>query len=197
MSVIEAALSSGMTVAGILDPGAGLGDTVCGYPVVGNDDDIAPLAASGRYAFVVTLGSIKSPERRIALQQAVIDAGGLLTNIVASTAYVSPFATLGLGTVVLHRAIINAGASVGAGCIVNTGAIIEHASYIGDFTHVSTGAIINGDCHIASGCFIGSGTVISSQIRINTRAVIGAGAVVIKDINEEGTYTGVPAQKKR
>lgn len=195
LSVIDAALSAGHSIAGILDPAATLGDKIGGVPVVGNDDDIEPLAASGRYSFIITLGSITDPSRRRSLQQRVTDAGGLLATIIASTAYVSPMATIGTGATVLHHATVNAEASIGSGCIINTGAIIEHRAFIGDFTHVSTNATVNGDCNIAHDTFIGSGAVVSSQVNIGEPAVIGAGAVVISDITESGTYVGVPAGK--
>ncbi|MDE7126068.1 MAG: acetyltransferase, partial [Muribaculaceae bacterium] len=197
LSVIDAAESMGATIAGILDPQASIGDMIGGYPVVGDDNDIAPLAASGQYSFVVTLGSIKDPSRREILQKHVISKDGLLANIIASTAYVSPTATLGIGTVVLHKAIINAGASVGAGCIINSGAIIEHSAHIGDFAHISTGAIVNGDSTIGKGTFIGSGAVVSSQTNVCRHTVIGAGAVVVTDITARGIYVGVPAKKVR
>lgn len=194
LSVIDAALSAGMKIAGILDPAARLGDLIGGVPVVGDDHDIAPLAASGRYSFVVTLGSIKNPARRRALQEEVARVDGILATVVASTAYVSPMATLGVGTVVLHHATVNAEAAIGCGCIINTGAVVEHRAVVGDFTHVSTNATVNGDCHIASDSFIGSGAVVSSQTDITVPAVIGAGAVVLDTITLPGTYAGIPAK---
>jgi len=194
LSVIDAAHSAGFEIAGILDPAAAPGYKIGSCTIIGNDDDIATLAASGNYEFVVTLGSIKNPTKRIALQNIVEENGGIMATIVASTTHVSQSATIGRGTVVLHKAVVNAGACIGDGCIINTGAIVEHSAKIGNYTHVSTAAVVNGDVCIAAGSFIGSGAILSSQIKITAPAVIGAGAVVLTDIKKKGIYVGVPAK---
>ena len=44
--------------------------------------------------------------------------------------------------------------------------------------------------------WIGIGSVVSNNIDICSDCMIGAGAVVVKNIDESGTYIGVPARKK-
>lgn len=191
-SVIDAAESAGMTIAGILDAPSLKGTSCLGYPVVGTDDDIPLLAAD--HDFIVTLGSVADPSRRIALHKIVEAAGGSLAKVIASTARVSSHASLGDGTVVLHQATVNAGARVGSGCIINTASNIEHDVTVGDYCHVSTGAMVNGGCSMGARCFIGSGAVIIHGVSIAPGTVIGAGATVCSDIDIPGVYVGVPAR---
>ena len=41
---------------------------------------------------------------------------------------------------------------------------------------------------------IGIGVIVSNNINICGDCIIGAGAVVVKDIDEPGTYVGMPAK---
>lgn len=191
MSVIEAAESAGRTIAGILDRADLVGSEVSGYRIIGTDDDIQRYATECE--FIVTVGSIKSAEKRRLLFDKILRAGAATAVIIASTAYVSKRAHIGPGTVVLHHATINAGASVGENCIINTAANVEHNVTVGAHTHISTGAMVNGDARIGSYSFIGSGAVIANGISIASGSVIGAAAAVITDITLPGIYIGIPA----
>lgn len=192
MSVIEAAESAGRTIAGILDRADLVGSEVSGYRIIGTDDDIQRYATECE--FIVTVGSIKSAEKRRTLFDKILRADAVLAVIIASTAYVSGRAHIGPGTVVLHHATVNAGATIGENCIINTAANIEHNVTVGAHTHISTGAMVNGDASIGSCSFIGSGAVIANGISIAPGSVIGAAAAVITDITVPGTYIGIPAR---
>lgn len=192
-SVIEVAESAGRSVRCILDLPEYLGTESSGYPVAGTDDDMPRYAAECE--FVVTLGSVGNAAPRRRLHAMVRDAGGVLATLVAPTAFVSPRAVLGAGTVVLHQCVVNVNATIGEGCIINSGAIVEHDALVGDYSHISTGARVNGACRVGSGCFVGSGAVLVHGVSVCDNAVIGAGAVVAADITEPGVYVGVPARR--
>lgn len=186
-SVIDAAESVGLRITGVLErPGAE--SDACSYPVVGCDDDIPRLVAD--HSFIISLGSIADPSRRVAIARLVEEAGGQFARVVASTARLSPHAQLGPGSVLLHHALVNAGAEVGSNCIINSGAIVEHDVKVGDFTHVSTHATVNGGCRIGRRCFIGSATVIAQGVEIPDDTVIGAGSLVLHSITRPGKYFG-------
>ena len=87
-SVADAAESVGLHIAGVIERPGVQSDTLS-YPVVGCDDDIASLAAAG-YNFVVTLGSISDPSRRVALAAALEAAGGRAVTVVAATGRCMP-----------------------------------------------------------------------------------------------------------
>ena len=190
-SVIEAVESAGYSIQGVLDMPEDVGKQILSTKVLGTDDDI-PVYVE-KVEFVITVGFIKNPSTRIRLFNQVKEAGGKLATIIASTSYVSKYASIGEGTVVLHHAFVNAGARVSENVIVNNCANIEHDAVIGSHTHVSTGAMVNGEVYIGQRCFIGSQAVIANNIHICDDVVIGAGSVVLKDIIESGTYVGNPA----
>lgn len=190
-SVIDVAESSGYNILGILDMPEDVGKRVLDYKVIGTDDDI-PLYVDNA-EFVITVGFIKNPTTRIKLYNKVKEVGGKLATIIASTAHVSKYSTIGEGTVVMHQAFVNAGAHIGANCIINTFSNIEHDAQIGDQCHISTGTMVNGDCKVGDRCFIGSQCVLTNGIEIGDDVIVGAASFVGQNIMEKGIYFGHPA----
>ena len=194
-SVIDVAESAGYTIKGILDLPEKIGEKILGYPIIGTDEDISNFVHEG--LFLVTVGQIKDASLRINLHQKIVNAGGKLATVIASTAHVSKYAKIGEGTVVMHQAMINADAVIGKSCIINTFANIEHDVVIEDYCHISTGAMINGNCKIGRGTFFGSQSVIINGLEIVEECVIGAGSTVRKDLKQKGIYSGNPALMKK
>lgn len=190
-SIIEVAESAGYTILGVLDRQEEVGKTVLDYSVIGVDDDIPKYVDKAE--FVITVGFIKNPALRIKLYNKVKEAGGKLATIVASTAYVSRYATLGEGTVVMHQAFVNAGVQIGKNVILNTFSNIGHDTVVGDQCHISTGAMVTGNCKVGSNVFVGSQSVLVNGIYVGDDIVVGAGSVVLKSISDKGIYAGNPA----
>lgn len=190
-SVMEAAESAGYQILGVLDMPEEVGKEILSTKVIGTDDDIP--AYVDKAEFVITVGFIKNPAVRIKLFNRIKEAGGKLATVIASTAHVSKYATLGEGTVVLHHAFVNADAKVGCNVILNNFVNIEHDAVIGDQCHISTGAMVNGECKVGERCFIGSQSVLANCITVGDDIIVGAGSVVRKSISEKGIYAGNPA----
>lgn len=193
-SLIDVAESAGYRIAGILDRPEELGKKILNYEVIGNDDDIPKYVGSAE--FIISVGYIRNPNLRIKLYELVKQQGGQFATLIASTAYVSQYASLGEGTVVMHHAFVNAEATVGKNVILNTFSNIEHGSIVGDQCHISTGVMVNGDCKVGNNCFIGSGSVLYNGVSITDGVVVSAGSVVRRPISIKGVYSGNPAGLK-
>lgn len=193
-SVIDVAESAGYNILGVLDMPEEVGKSVLDYKVIGTDDDIPQYADKAE--FIITVGFIKNPAIRVRIYNKVKETGGKLATIVASTAHVSRYATLGEGSVVMHKAVVNVGATIGVNCIINTLSNIEHDAIVGNQSHISTGAMVNGNCKIGERVFVGSQAVIANGISIGDDIIIGAGAFVRKNVLESGVYFGNPANFK-
>lgn len=193
-SVIEVAESAGYTILGILDIPEEIGKQVLDYKIIGVDDDIPQYIDKAE--FIITVGFIKNSTLRIKLYNQVLEAGGKLATLIASTAHVSEYATLGIGTVVMHQAFVNAGAVIGNNVIINSFANIEHDVHIGNQCHISTGTMVNGDCRVGDNCFIGSQSVLVNGITVCSDVIVGAGSLVRKSICQSGIYSGNPAVLK-
>ena len=168
-------------IAGIVDLPEKLHQKILGYEIIATDDDL-PRLVNEYENFLITLGQIKSPEKRIRIFQTLKESGAKLPVIISPIAYVSKHAKIGAGTIIMHHALINAGAKIGSNCIINSKALIEHDATIGDHCHIATGAIINGGVKVGSGIFLGSNAVCKEYIEIGENAVIGCGAKITKNI---------------
>lgn len=193
-SVIEACESSGFQIKGILDLPENIGRNILSYPIIGTDDDISNYMSE--CDFVVTVGFIKDPTLRLRIYDKIRLAGGCFATIIASTAYVSGYAKIGAGTVILHQAMVNAGATIGEGCIINTFANIEHDAIIEDYCHISTGVMVNGHCRVGREVFLGSQSVMVNGVSIVSGCIIAAGSTICKNILQRGIYSGNPAVLK-
>ncbi len=172
-SVIDVAESAGYTILGILDIAKNVGTKVLSYPVIGTDDLIPELVTQA--SFIITVGQIKNSDLRVILYEKVLTAGGKIATIISPESYVSKYAFIGEGTVVMHKSVVNAGARIGKCCIINTFANIEHDAVVGDFCHISTGAMVNGAVIVGSNSFIGSNSMIRQNIEIGKNSIIGGG----------------------
>ncbi len=181
-------------IAGILDTIDKVGSYVEGIEIIGTDSDIV-LHAKKIKNFLITIGQIKSAEKRISIYNLIKSAGGQLPVISSVNSYVSPSAVIGEGTIVMHNAFVNAQAVIGKCCILNTSSLIEHEACIGDFCHVSTAAVINGQVSIGNSCFIGSNSVVANNKNIVGNSIVSAGSQVLKNIEICGTYIGQPLRK--
>jgi sugar O-acyltransferase (sialic acid O-acetyltransferase NeuD family) len=161
-------------IAGIVDIPEKKGDTILGYRVIANDNDI-PSLVNDYSCFLITIGQLKSPARRIEIFEILLKLKVSLPVIISPFAHVSRHASLGNGTIVMHGAIINAQASVGKNGIVNSNALIEHDAEIGEHCHISTGAIVNGGVIINQATLIGSGAVIKQGISIGEHCIVAMG----------------------
>ena len=159
------------------------------YSVIASDSEVHQLASKYQYA-IVGIGQISTAINRIRLYELALGAGFRLPTIIAPSAYVSPRAFLGQGSVVMPGAVINAGVEIGTNCIINTNATIEHDSVIGNNCHISTGAIINGSVVIGDDTFLGSGSVVREGLSIGRSAIIGMGLSLRHNVIEGTTFLG-------
>lgn len=164
--------------------------SVCGYPVIGADEDIEALYRPGRAA-LVTVGQIKSAIIRQRLFERVQNAGFTLPAVVSPTASMARTARIGKGSVIMNFVHIGPDASIGDNVIVNTRATVEHDAVIGSHCHISTGVLINGGVRIGDNTFIGSGAVCKEALSFGEGCVIGMGSVLRKSLPDHSIAYGV------
>jgi len=181
-------------ILGILDLPEKQGQKILNYSIIGTDNDLEQFLPSCK-DFLITVGQIKSSALREKLYRMVKNAEGNLPVIISPLAYVSSFAKIAEGTIIMHHALVNANATIGKGCIINSKSLIEHEVFIGDFCHISTASVINGQANIGSCCFVGSNATISNNINIVPNTIIAAGSQVLRNIEVKGCYIGQPLRK--
>lgn len=122
------------------------------------------------------------------------DAGYELPVVIHPTAWLSPSAQIGSGSVVFAQAAIQTQAVIGRGAILNTGCSVDHHALVGDGVHIGPGAFLAGEVKVGARSWIGIGASVIQQIHIGADVTLGAGAVVISDLPDGVTAVGVPAR---
>lgn len=176
-------------IVGLIGLKSQLNTRLLGYEVIGADSDIGRLSRIYRYA-LITVGQIQTGERRKALYDQALAGGFQFPSIISPNAYISRYAQIGDGTIVMHGAIVNAGANIGRNCIINSNALIEHSVNVGDNCHISTGVILNGDVRIGDDSFIGSGSVIKQGVSVGDRCIVGMSLSLRHDLCSQNIFIG-------
>ena len=102
-------------------------------------------------------------ERRMEWTRTLLSEGYQVPTIVHKSAYISPRASIEVGTVVLPKAVVNTDTKVGKGCIINCGSLIDHGCVIEDGCHICLGAVVKAENRIKAGKKIDSGEVIEAR----------------------------------
>ena len=164
-------------------------NSVCGkYSVVGKTDCYKDFDCD----FFVSIGNARV--RKHIMEKLICDEKSLPV-LIHPNSIIAEDVSIDVGTVVMAGIVINSGTSIGKGCIINTCSSVDHDNSIGDYVHIAVGAHLCGTVKVGNDTWIGAGATLINNISIFDGCVIGAGAVIIDDINERGTYVGVPAKK--
>ena len=169
-------------ISGVVDVAEKVRQKILGYEVIGTDEDL-PLIAKECSSFLITIGQIRSANKRILLFNRLRELGACFPVIFSPLSYISKHATVAKGTIVMHHAVVNTGAYIGKNCIINTKALIEHDAVIEDHCHIATGGIVNGGAKIKSGTFFGSNAVTKGYVVVGEESFINCGAKVQCDVS--------------
>lgn len=161
------------------------------WPVIGGFDVLEQDLFNSTDEFFVALGD---NGERLALCSQIVGNGGKLATLIHPHSFVSPRARLQDGTLICAGAIVQIYVRIGMGCIVNTGATIDHHCDLADGVHLSPGVHLSGNVRIGKGTWLGTGASVRDKLTIGENIMVGVGAAVVKDLNEEGTYSGIPAR---
>jgi sugar O-acyltransferase (sialic acid O-acetyltransferase NeuD family) len=161
-----------------------------GIEVIGSTNDLSRYIKE--YEIVVGIGNNSTRQK---IQEGLETAGASIPVLIHPNTVIADQIELGSGTVIMAGAIINCCTKIGKGCIINTGSTIDHDNYIEDYVHISPGVHLAGGVKIGLGTWLGIGSIVSNNLKVISGCIVGAGGVVVKDIEEFGTYIGVPARK--
>jgi len=169
-------------VAGVVDRGLAAGESLSGPKVLGGDEALATVRASGVALATNGVGGIARVADRVDAFQRLAAAGFAFPALCHPSAVVEPTARIGDGAQVLAFAYVGSAAVVGFGCLVNTGAVVSHDSVLADYVSVSPGALLAGDVRVGAMTLVGMGVTVNLGVSIGERVRIGNGAVVKADV---------------
>lgn len=179
-------------VLGFLDDDEAIqGASVNGYSVLGRIED------SIRYPDAYYVCAIGAPAVRKNVVQRMKEMlpSAEFATLIDPSSIVSPAVSIGRGAIICAGSIVTVNVSIGEHAIINLACTIGHDAVLNDYTTLCPSVNVSGSVIIGAETEIGTGAQIIQGKAICPHCIIGAGAVVIRDINEKGTYVGMPARK--
>ena len=194
--VAETALATGsFTHIGFLDDRFSVSSQLpdqLGWPSLGPFD--AALTPTLRQRFSYALLAFGNADLRLQWLPRLVAANYNLPVLIHPTAFVSPSAQVGPGSVVLAQAAVQTNAVIGSCSIINTGCSVDHDAQLGSGVHICPGARLAGEVQVGDRSWIGIGASVIQQIRIGADVTVGAGAAVVRDLPDGVSAVGVPAR---
>ena len=102
---------------------------------------------------------------------------------------------LGKGNIICAHTVMTVNIEIGNFNIINLDCTIGHDDILKDFVTIYPSVNVSGNVMINDCCEIGTGTQIIQGLSICENVIIGASAAVVKNIEESGTYVGIPTKK--
>jgi len=160
----------------------------------GVDDLILPLSKfnPNEYEVVVAIGN---PRDRYDMVQKLPKETKYFTHIHPSAQILGDDVEIGEGSIVCAGTIITTNVKIGKHTHLNLQTTIGHDCEIGDYFTTAPGVKISGNCKIYDLVYIGTNASIREKLSVHSLVTIGSNAAVINNIEESGTYVGVPSKK--
>ena len=159
-----------------VDDGPKLDTEINGCKVIGRISDIEKLHDEYEL-LIVTIGNNKLRER---IYRTAENIGYRFPNIIVPSVYISPYAKIGSGCVILNNVVIQNNAKVGNGVILNPGVEIHHDSEIGNNVLIYTNTVVRSLTKVGERAHLGSTLTISNKVVVPDDAIIDDGATVGK-----------------
>ena len=177
-------------ILGFVDDGK-IGETIDNYPVLGGVNWLCNRNTDTYVTCAIANGSVKQNIWDQLSGNPKIYAAMLID----PSAIIGKRCAVGEGSIICAGTVLTIATRLGKNCIVNLNCTVGHDAILGDFCTIHPGSNISGKVVVGERCILGTGTKIIQGLHIAADTTLGAGAVVIKDIEESGTYVGVPAKK--
>jgi sugar O-acyltransferase (sialic acid O-acetyltransferase NeuD family) len=196
--VIDIVRSEGKyNVAGFIDSKKGIGETVLGVPVLGDETVLSDMVEQHDISgLIVAIGD--NFQRSIVSQRiAAFEPKLTFCSAVHARATIADDVVMGEGVVVMAGAVVNPGCHIGSFCLLNTGSILDHDSLMCDYSSLAPGTKVGGGCKIGEYSVLGIGSCMAHKLEVGKHTVIGAGANVVKSLGSNAVCYGSPARKVR
>ena len=183
-------------IAGIFDRGKPAGETLCGYPYLG--DELVYLRAHAAEPINLTIALGENFDRARTYEELrALSKTFRFPTLAHPSATIARRTEIGDGCTFMAGSVVNPFVTMGRLCILNTNAAIDHDSVLGDFVNLCPGVATGGGVKLGDYAFVGVGANLRDSVSIGENAQIGVGAAVVSDVAANSCALGVPAKHVR
>jgi len=163
--------------------------SICGYEVVVRIDDYDPRPPlivtldaasqtydSTRHTIALAIG-YKDLSARLIAYHRLKQLGYTAATLIHPTAYVSPTASIGSGSLIMAQVCVDCRSVVGEACVLWPKACINHDTSVGCNTFISPNATLCGNVHVGESSFIGASSVVVDGASLPPKAFLKMGSV--------------------
>ena len=176
---------------GFVDDNAALqGKIIEGYPVLGN---IEWLNNANKEVFAIC--SISNGQIKKKMVEKIVNDNVKWATLVDPNVQFFKESSCGEGSILYSGTVLAIHATIGRHVYLSLNCTVGHDSVIGDYCCAFPGVNISGKVDADECVDFGTGTKVIQGKHICKNVTFGAGSVVVKDIEEPGTYVGVPVKK--
>jgi sugar O-acyltransferase (sialic acid O-acetyltransferase NeuD family) len=166
--------------------------SICGYEVIARIDDYDPRppyvvtldAASQMYDpashFIALAIGYKNLRARLTAYQRIKQLGYRAATLIHPTAYVSPTASIGSGSLVMAQSCVDCRSSIGDVCVLWPKACINHDTSVERNTFISPNATLCGNVRVGESSFIGASAIIVDGASLAPNTFLKMGTVYTK-----------------
>ncbi|MFC4930063.1 acetyltransferase [Massilia sp. GCM10023247] len=178
---ISAGRLPGYLLGGVLDDSAHceLMRKTPGAQYLGPIRDYQP---AGDEVVVIALGNATN---RMKLANVMAERGLQPWTYTHPSAWVSPTATLGKGTIVGPSCVVNAGATVGDNVAINVFCSIGHGASVGAHSVLSPFSALSGDASLGERCFLGTRATLFPKVAMGSGCVVDAHSAVKQSVGDK------------
>ena len=159
-----------------------------------NNNKILPISNFDpeEYEVVVAVGN---PADRQKIVESLPLTTTFFTYIHSSVLLLDTSIKIGEGSIICAGSILTTNIKIGKHCHLNLHSTIGHDTTIGEYFTTAPGVKISGNCTIGNNVYFGTNSSIKEKLTVCDNVTIGLNGGVVKNINESGTYVGLPAKK--
>ena len=179
-------------VIGFADDGKEIGESVGHSTVIFNTDELSKTLE--KYSVAIAVGNAKV--RKMLAEKLSSNKNLSFPNLIDPAVICDEGElTLGQGNIICGGTIMTVNINIGNFNIINLDCTIGHDDVFNNYITIYPSVNVSGNVIVNDCTEIGTGTQIIQGLSVEGNTIIGASAAVVKNIEESGTYVGVPVKR--
>jgi sugar O-acyltransferase (sialic acid O-acetyltransferase NeuD family) len=159
-------------VVGLVDSILPLDSIFFGIKVIGSEKDLNKICSNRCNNVIISFSNKDNLKFRENVITKLTDMGFNFPNIISSSSFIEPSASIGKGNFIASNVYIGSDTKIGSWNFFNPGSTICHDVSIGNNNHFSSGTTISGYVQILNNCCFGLNTGVVNGVIIGNDFIL-------------------------